>query len=64
MGGDLGENDPGWAEIAYEEIAPAYDDFTAHHNYDLWLGASPKLDEVAHAKAVYITPFRAGLNPD
>ncbi len=27
-----------WAEIAYEAIAPAYDDFTAHHNYELWLG--------------------------
>ncbi|MET0557891.1 MAG: class I SAM-dependent methyltransferase [Solirubrobacterales bacterium] len=25
------------AEIAYEAIAPAYDDFTAHHNYDAWL---------------------------
>jgi ubiquinone/menaquinone biosynthesis C-methylase UbiE len=38
MGGELGENEPRWAEIAYEAIAPAYDDFTAHHNYDLWLG--------------------------
>lgn len=27
-----------WAEIAYEAIAPVYDDFTAHHDYDLWLG--------------------------
>lgn len=27
-----------WAEQAYEAIAPAYDDFTAHHNYELWLG--------------------------
>jgi SAM-dependent methyltransferase len=27
-----------WAEHAYEAIAPVYDDFTAHHNYDLWLG--------------------------
>src|ERR1044072_1864558 len=26
------------AEGAYEAIAPVYDDFTAHHNYDLWLG--------------------------
>ncbi len=25
------------AEIAYEAIAPVYDDFTAHHNYDAWL---------------------------
>lgn len=32
------------AEIAYEAIAPVYDDFTAHHDYDLWLG---KLLEVA-----------------
>lgn len=27
-----------WAEIAYEAIAPVYDDFTAHHNYEMWLG--------------------------
>jgi SAM-dependent methyltransferase len=27
-----------WAENAYEAIAPVYDDFTAHHNYELWLG--------------------------
>jgi len=27
-----------WAEQAYEAIAPVYDDFTAHHNYELWLG--------------------------
>lgn len=26
-----------WAEIAYEAIAPVYDDFTHHHNYDAWL---------------------------
>lgn len=26
------------AEIAYEAIAPVYDAFTAHHDYDLWLG--------------------------
>ena len=26
-----------WAEVAYESIAPVYDDFTAHHDYDLWL---------------------------
>ena len=46
MGGDSGENRPQWAEIAYEAIAPAYDDFTAHHNYDLWLEAlMPKLEE-------------------
>ncbi|HEU5142696.1 MAG TPA: methyltransferase domain-containing protein [Solirubrobacterales bacterium] len=27
------------AEQAYEAIAPVYDDFTAHHDYELWLGA-------------------------
>jgi SAM-dependent methyltransferase len=26
------------AELAYEAIAPVYDDFTAHHDYELWLG--------------------------
>jgi SAM-dependent methyltransferase len=26
-----------WAEIAYEAMAPVYDAFTAHHEYDLWL---------------------------
>jgi len=26
------------AEQAYEAMAPVYDDFTAHHNYELWLG--------------------------
>jgi SAM-dependent methyltransferase len=29
---------PRWAEVAYEAIAPVYDDFTAHHDYELWLG--------------------------
>lgn len=29
---------PRWAEIAYEAIAPVYDDFTHHHDYDLWIG--------------------------
>jgi ubiquinone/menaquinone biosynthesis C-methylase UbiE len=38
VGGESGENRQQGAEIAYEAIAPAYDDFTAHHNYDLWLG--------------------------
>jgi SAM-dependent methyltransferase len=33
-----GEERPRWAEIAYEAIAPFYDDFTAHHDYELWLG--------------------------
>jgi SAM-dependent methyltransferase len=32
------KEDPRWAEIAYEAIAPVYDEFTAHHNYELWLG--------------------------
>jgi len=27
-----------WAARAYEAMAPAYDDFTAHHDYELWLG--------------------------
>jgi SAM-dependent methyltransferase len=27
-----------WAERSYEAIAPVYDDFTAHHDYELWLG--------------------------
>jgi SAM-dependent methyltransferase len=26
------------AEEAYEALAPVYDDFTAHHDYELWLG--------------------------
>lgn len=34
-----------WAEVAYESIAPVYDDFTAHHDYELWLGALlPKVE--------------------
>lgn len=34
-----------WAEIAYEAIAPVYDDFTAHHDHRLWLGnLLPKLE--------------------
>jgi SAM-dependent methyltransferase len=33
------------AEIAYEAIAPFYDDFTAHHNCEVWLGnLLPKLE--------------------
>src|SRR6476659_3724746 len=44
--GEPGEEPPRWAEIAYEAIAPAYDDFTAHHDYDLWLGELlPKLEK-------------------
>lgn len=46
MTGEPGEEPPRWAEIAYEAIAPAYDDFTAHHDYDLWLGELlPKLEQ-------------------
>ncbi|MFT3864642.1 MAG: class I SAM-dependent methyltransferase [Solirubrobacterales bacterium] len=26
------------AEVAYESIAPVYDDFTAHHDYETWIG--------------------------
>jgi SAM-dependent methyltransferase len=33
-----GEQRPRDAEIAYDAIAPFYDEFTAHHNYELWLG--------------------------
>jgi SAM-dependent methyltransferase len=37
---------PQWAEIAYDAIAPVYDEFTAHHDYDLWLDQlMPKLEE-------------------
>lgn len=46
MTGEAGNERPRWAEIAYEAIAPAYDDFTAHHDYDLWLGELlPKLEK-------------------
>jgi ubiquinone/menaquinone biosynthesis C-methylase UbiE len=41
-----GENRPQGAEVAYEAIAPVYDHFTAHHNYDLWLGnLMPKVEK-------------------
>jgi ubiquinone/menaquinone biosynthesis C-methylase UbiE len=33
-----GEERPRWAEVAYDAIAPFYDDFTAHHDYEVWLG--------------------------
>jgi SAM-dependent methyltransferase len=36
--GTASQGRPQWAEIAYEAIAPVYDDFTAHHDYELWLG--------------------------
>jgi SAM-dependent methyltransferase len=46
VAGDRGEKRPQGAEIAYEAIAPVYDDFTAHHNYDFWLGQLvPKLEK-------------------
>jgi SAM-dependent methyltransferase len=46
VGRDQGENQPNWAEIAYEAIAPVYDEFTAHHDYELWLGELlPKLEK-------------------
>jgi len=34
------------ARVAYEAIAPVYDDFTAHHDFDLWLNnLFPKLEK-------------------
>jgi SAM-dependent methyltransferase len=33
------------AELAYESFAPVYDEFTAHHDYELWFGnLLPKLE--------------------
>lgn len=34
MGGKM---DSDWAERTYEAMAPVYDDFTAHHDYEAWL---------------------------
>lgn len=34
-GAETGEN---WAERTYEAMAPVYDHFTAHHDYEAWLG--------------------------
>ena len=31
------------AEVAYEQIAPVYDDFTAHHRYPEWIDSLLKL---------------------
>ncbi|MDX6635999.1 MAG: hypothetical protein QOF06_2202 [Solirubrobacterales bacterium] len=46
MTGEPGGEPPRWAEIAYQAIAPVYDDFTAHHDYELWLGMlMPKLEK-------------------
>jgi SAM-dependent methyltransferase len=40
-----GERNSRAAEIAYQAIAPVYDEFTAHHDYELWLGnLLPKLE--------------------
>ncbi|HEY2056317.1 MAG TPA: class I SAM-dependent methyltransferase [Solirubrobacterales bacterium] len=33
------------AEIAYDQIAPVYDDFTAHHHYPEWIDTLLKLGE-------------------
>src|ERR1700751_303480 len=33
------------AEVAYEAIAPVYDDFTAHHHYPEWIGMLLELGE-------------------
>lgn len=34
------------AKLAFEAFAPVYDEFTAHHDYELWLGnLLPKLEE-------------------
>jgi SAM-dependent methyltransferase len=38
MGGAAIQSKSPGAEEAYEALAPAYDDFTAHHDYELWLG--------------------------
>ena len=34
-----------WAERTYEAMAPVYDDFTAHHEYDAWIADLLKLLE-------------------
>jgi SAM-dependent methyltransferase len=40
-----GEEHARWAEIAYQAIAPVYDDFTARNDYELWLGSMmPELE--------------------
>jgi SAM-dependent methyltransferase len=38
MAVEPGDRQERGAEIAYEAMAPFYDDFTAHHEYDVWLG--------------------------
>jgi SAM-dependent methyltransferase len=45
--GAAGGERPRGAEIAYEAIAPFYDDFTAHHDYEIWLGTLlPELERL------------------
>ncbi|HEX3737621.1 MAG TPA: class I SAM-dependent methyltransferase [Solirubrobacterales bacterium] len=39
------QGDDRHAEVAYEAIAPVYDDFTAHHDYRLWIGKLVELGE-------------------
>ena len=39
------ESGGAWAERTYEAMAPVYDDFTAHHEYDLWIADLLKLLE-------------------
>jgi SAM-dependent methyltransferase len=34
-----------WAESTYEAMAPVYDDFTAHHDYEAWLADLVKILE-------------------
>jgi SAM-dependent methyltransferase len=34
-----------WAQRTYDAMAPVYDDFTAHHEYDLWIADLLKLLE-------------------
>lgn len=35
----VGRSGPNAAGIAYQAMAPVYDDFTCNHDYDLWLGS-------------------------
>jgi SAM-dependent methyltransferase len=35
----MGDTGSRQAEIAYEAIAPVYDEFTANHDYELWVGS-------------------------
>ncbi len=40
-----GQSGAEWAHATYEAMAPVYDDFTAHHEYDLWIPDLLKLLE-------------------